>query len=595
MSCQVLIIVNKTSQNSFVFGLLLTVVLVASVFISTIIFVRAQPVDPSTFRDLLMLSGDNTVEAIDGDNNVVWSVPFFGTDKEMLPNGNLLLTNGNMSGTASIMEVNIATDQKIWEIFYLDGMDLEFTHDTDWLGVDEFGQDIFLTADTSNDRVIEFFRNGTVIWTWYAEDHYDYPKTAGTDWTHLNDVDRLADGTTMISIKNFNKVIIVNTTATGEILWEYGDYYDDTMLNGPHNPEITPTGTLLVPDADNNRIIEVNMTTKQIIWEYGPPQTSDEFLGWPRDADILPNGNMLICDSRWRGSGRNTIWEINVTTKDVAWHYDTTNINYDADRLDTVLPTVNIAIPVADSYDGTEGVTISLNCDDPWYDEMFYRIYDETTEQWLTDHNVTYEGETEVTLENQHTYTLYAWAKDVMMEGGAYPTSRAIVQLEESSVQFNTNVDQTAPEISELNVTEQADITFTAKVTDDWSGINQVTLDYVYTNENGTKNSSVNMINTESDIWSATIPLFSVSTNMTYTITTEDNAGNTATTEMLEYNYVTQGGTSPEPQSEGDTSQELPPPEIPMIIIIAAILAIIVVAGIILYFVVKKGKSSQEK
>jgi uncharacterized protein YqfB (UPF0267 family) len=294
---------------------------------------------------------------------------------------------------------------------------------------------------------------------------------------------------------------------------------------------------------------------------------------------------MLICDSLWQGSGRNTIWEINVTTKEAVWHYDTANINYDADRLDTVLSSVNIESPVSDSYDGTEGVTISLNCDDPWYDEMTYRIYDETTEQWLTADNVTYEGETEVILENQHTYTLYAWGKDLVMEGGAYPTSRAIVQLEEASVQFNTNVDKTGPEISELNVTQQSDITFNAKVTDDLSGVKQVTIEYVYTNENGTTNSSVNMINTEGDVWSATIPLFSVSTNVTYSITAEDNAGNTATTEMMTYTHMKQGSTSQEP----------PPQEIPLTVIVAAILAAIVVAGIAIYFITKKGKSPKEK
>ena len=561
---------------------MLILLLVPSFLISGALIVKAEPVDPSTFRDLTMLSGQNSVIAIDGEGNTVWTVPFFATDKEMLPNGNLLLTNGQIRGTSSIMEVNITTKQVVWEISSLDGKPLAFTHETDWLGVDQFGQDIYLTADTSNDRVVEFYRNGTVIWTWYAEDHFSYPRTAGQDWTHLNDADRLPDGTTMISLKNFNKVIIVNTTAAGEVLWEYGDYYNDTMLNGPHNPEYTPRGTILMADSDNHRIIEVNMTTKEIIWEYAP--TGDEFLGWPRDADLLPNGNMLICDSLWQGSGRNTIWEINTTTKEVVWHYDTVGNNYDADRLDTVLPTVHVLSPVATEYDGSVGVPISLSCDDPWYDEMFYRIYDETDGQWLTADNVTYGGETEVSLEKHHTYTLYAWGKDLVMEGGAYPTSRAIVQLEEDSVQFNTNLDTTAPEISDTNVTKGDEINFTAAVTDDWSGVNYVTLDYTYSNENGTGTNSVDMTNIEGDIWSATIPVFSVSTNVTYTITAEDTAGNAATTDIMEYTYVTQSGSSSEP-----------PPEIPTIAIVATILVAIVATGIIIYLTLKKGKSTQKK
>ena len=528
---------NKRSRYALsFFSLSLVAILAASVFISGVTITGAQTIDPLTFRDLTILSGPNSVYAMDGDQNTVWSVSFFGNDKEMLPNGNLLLTNGTMYGISSITEVNITTNQLVWEIDYVDGMPLRFTHEADWLGADQFGQDIFLIADTANDRVVEFFRNGTVIWSWYAEDHYTYPNPTGIDWTHLNDADRLPDGTTMISLKNFNIVAIVNTTESGEVLWEYGDYYNKTMLNGPHNPEYTPKGTLLIADSDNNRIIEVNMTTKEIIWEYAP--TGNKSLGWPRDADLLPNGNMLICDTRWQGSGRNTIWEINVTTKEDVWHYNTPGNNYDADRLDTVLPTVNILSPTATTYDGIAGVPISLSCDDPWYDEMVYRIYDETAGQWLTASNVTYEGETEVFLENQHTYTLHVWAKDLVMEGGAYPTSRAIVQLEEANIQFATSADEAAPEILDVNVTTDDVITVTAAVTDDISGVKQVTAHYTYVNENGNGNSTADMANVGGNVWSADIPAFPINTTLTYTITAEDKAGNTVTTGEQDYDYI---------------------------------------------------------
>jgi hypothetical protein len=382
--------------------------------------------------------------------------------------------------------------------------------------------------------VVEFFRNGTVIWSWYAADHYSYPHPNADYWTRINDADRLPDGTTMISLMCFKTIAIVNTTESGEVLWEYGGYDEDTIV-GAHNPEYTPRGTLLIADSTHNRIIEVNMTTKDIIWEYAP--TGNEFLGWPRDADLLPNGNMLICDNR--------IYEINTTTKEVVWSHDTFGSNYDADRLDTVLPTVNILSPAATTYDGSVGVPISLSCDDPWYDEMTYRIYDETAGQWLTDHNVTYDGATEVFLENQRTYTLYAWAKDLVMEGGAYPTSRAIVQLEEDSVQFTTSLDETAPEISDVNVIAEADITFSATVTDDLSGVKRVTLDYAYVNDNGTENNNVDMTNIGGDIWSAVIPAFPNNTTLTYTISAEDNAGNMATIAEAEYDYTVPELSSP--------------------------------------------------
>jgi hypothetical protein len=147
-------------------------------------------------------------------------------------------------------------------------------------------------------------------------------------------------------------------------------FRDLTLLSGQNSAHVI--------DGDHNTVWSVS------------------FNGW--DKEMLPNGNMLIC--------ANALLEINTTTKEVVWHHETGSFNYDADRLDTVLPTVNILSPAAAVYDGSVGVPISLSCDDPWYDEMAYRIYDETAGQWLTDHNVTYGGATEVFLENQRTYTL---------------------------------------------------------------------------------------------------------------------------------------------------------------------------------------------
>jgi hypothetical protein len=124
------------------------------------------------------------------------------------------------------------------------------------------------------------------------------------------------------------------------------------------------------------------------------------------------------------------------------------------------------------------------------------------------------------------------------MEGGACPTSRAIVQLEEAGVQFSTGLDETAPEISDVDVTAEDDITFSATVTDDSSGVKQVTLDYVYVNDYGTENNNVGMTNVGGDVWSAVLAAFPSNTTLTYTITAEDNAGNTATMDEMEYDYT---------------------------------------------------------
>ncbi|TFG22029.1 MAG: hypothetical protein EU529_11755 [Promethearchaeota archaeon] len=391
----------------------------------------------SLFRDDTLYSDGSHVYIIDRNKNVKWSYPCVASDVEMLPNGNVLIClYGNFwAENAEIREVNITTDEIVWSITEVDGAPLSWTHDVDWIGKDKSGEDIFLIADTSGNRVVEFYRNGTTIWAWYAIDHY--PGEPGWDWTHLNDADRLPDGSTMISLRNFDQVIIVNSTETEDLLWEYGEYGEHTYINHPHNPEYTPRGTILIADSENHRIIELNKTTKEIIWEYSP--TGEEFLGWPRDADLLPNGNMLICDSASNG-GKNRIWEINATTKEVVWYHDTSGFNYDADRLDTVLPKIHILNPKNKTYVSTIEIPITIDCVDPWVDEVFYRIYDETDNKWVSPTNITYTGPTKIFLENEKRYTLHAWGKDLVIEGGAYPTDRAIVQLEGNSVQFTVNL-----------------------------------------------------------------------------------------------------------------------------------------------------------
>ncbi|TFG22030.1 MAG: DUF1349 domain-containing protein [Promethearchaeota archaeon] len=394
------------------------------------------------FRDDTLYSDGSHAYIIDRNKNVKWSYPCVASDVEMLPNGNVLLClYGNFwTANAEIREVNITTDETVWSITEVDGAPLNWTHDVDWIGKDKSGEDIFLIADTMGNRVVEFYRNGTTIWAWYAKDHYTWGDPVlepGNDWTHLNDADRLPDGSTMISLRNFDKIIIVNSTETEELLWEYGTYGEHTYINHPHNPEYTPRGTILIADSENHRIIELNKTTKEIIWEYSP--TGEEYLGWPRDADLLPNGNMLISDSASNG-GKNRIWEINATTKEVLWYQDTSGANYDADRLDTVLPKINILNPKNKTYGSTLEIPITIECVDPWVDEVFYRIYDETDNKWVSANNITYTGPTKIFLENEKRYTLHAWGKDLVMEGGAYPTDRAIAQLEGNSIQFTVNL-----------------------------------------------------------------------------------------------------------------------------------------------------------
>jgi len=94
-----------------------------------------------------------------------------------------------------------------------------------------------------------------------------------------------------------------------------------------------------------------------------------------------------------------------------------------------------------------------------------------------------------------------------------------------------TDVSQTPPK---NNVLPEDEVKVNATVTDDLSGIKQVTLNY--TNSNGTW-ITVDMTNLEGNVWNATIPKFPYCTNVTYLIITEDKANNAITTEDMGYEY----------------------------------------------------------
>jgi hypothetical protein len=101
--------------------------------------------------------------------------------------------------------------------------------------------------------------------------------------------------------------------------------------------------------------------------------------------------------------------------------------------------------------------------------------------------------------------------------------------------------DTTPPNITDVsqfpfknNVLPEDEVEVNATVTDDLSGVKQVTLNY--TNGNGTW-INVDMTNLEGNVWNATIPKFPYCTNVTYAIIAEDNANNTITTEETGYEY----------------------------------------------------------
>jgi SagB-type dehydrogenase family enzyme len=142
--------------------------------------------------------------------------------------------------------------------------------------------------------------------------------------------------------------------------------------------------------------------------------------------------------------------------------------------------------------------------------------------------NVTTTGNTTIVSLPDGTHTITVYANDTAGNMGASSTVYFVV-------------DTTPPNIMEVsqnplknNVRPEDEVKINVTVTDNLSGVRQVTLNY--TNGNGTW-IIVEMTNLEENIWNATTPAFPYCTNVTYIVIAVDNINNIITTKEMGYEY----------------------------------------------------------
>lgn len=239
--------------------------------------------------------GDPRILEVNGFGEVLWQYvlppdlrPFTrpGFDAELLPNDNILIVlprNG-------VYEID-RSGKVVWSF-----RTAKISHDADRL---PNGNTIFVFGnnDTKDDpQVVEVDARGQLVWSWYARDHFDrmpYRDVAREGWTHTNAVQRLANGNTQISLRNFH--LVVEVDVRGAVVRTIGE----GILDDPHDPVLLPTGNLLVATHNSlrrgtpQRAVELDGASGQITWEYKMPAGT-----YPvRDANRLPNGNTLVTGS----------------------------------------------------------------------------------------------------------------------------------------------------------------------------------------------------------------------------------------------------------------------------------------------------------
>jgi hypothetical protein len=183
----------------------------------------------------------------------------------------------------------------------------------------------------AGDVIVEFTREGEVVWTWDAFDHMDPQRLRETpealpiidpatgeeslDWTHANGlIYEEADDTVIISLRHQDWIMRIDR-ATGDILWRLGYEGDFTLADGdrwfyhPHSPEWQEDGSLVLydngivtvetpPPGVRSRAVrfEVDETamTADLVWEDDEEPFFAPIAG---DADRMPSGHLLVLDS----------------------------------------------------------------------------------------------------------------------------------------------------------------------------------------------------------------------------------------------------------------------------------------------------------
>lgn len=224
-------------------------------------------------------------------------------DVELLPDGNILVLKGGQAGFEVSREGEL-----IWQY-----ENPTISHDIDRL---PNGNTLFACAGAEqlssfpyrDPQAIEVNPEGKIVWAWYAKDEYldsEYKNIRSNDagdWTHLNSVQRLKDGNTLLSIRNWNQIIVVDKN--GKTVWKTGGEkipsygFGKDSPHCPHTPVLLDNGNIIISEPIKGRVIEWNPKTKKIVWKY--PEKNWQKGGpyyFIRAAHRLPNGNTFIIDS----------------------------------------------------------------------------------------------------------------------------------------------------------------------------------------------------------------------------------------------------------------------------------------------------------
>jgi len=211
-----------------------------------------------------------------------------------------------------------------------------------WHDVDRVNDTHVAIADIEDDsvRVVNTTSDETT-WRWHASEAYDRDQGGQEgDWTHVNDVEVLADGRIMASVRNMDQVVFLDPGAGVQDNWTLGTDDDHDTLYEQHNPDYIPPEhggpAITVADSENGRVLEYQRVDPETDNATAGPDGEwrrawgwqDARLQWPRDADRLPGDTTLVVDTHG-----DRVVEV-APNGTVVWS-QTVGMPYDVERLGT--------------------------------------------------------------------------------------------------------------------------------------------------------------------------------------------------------------------------------------------------------------------
>ncbi len=189
------------------------------------------------------------------------------------------------------------------------------SHDADRL---PNGNTLFVWAwgdDSTVPEVREVDPVGNVVWKWHATDHLKNEKRHldKEGYSHANSVVRLANGNTLVSLRNF--YMLVEVAPAGNIVWKLPD-----LFTTPHDPEVLPNGNILV-NTRGPQVIKEITPAGNVVWQY---RSNQDEVNVVRYNHRLPNGNILFVE-------RTKIVEI-TSQREVVWQLRLKDVGPDSSR-----------------------------------------------------------------------------------------------------------------------------------------------------------------------------------------------------------------------------------------------------------------------